>query len=91
MNLVVISAALSSANSNLYSTTRMLFSLSRAGYVPGWVSRVSAAGVPRRALAVASGGMVVAILLAVFCRIARFWRSSGRPWPACCSSGSWCC
>ncbi len=65
MNLVVISAALSSANSNLYSTTRMLFSLSRSGYAPSWVSQVTSAGVPLRAVAVASGGMVVAILLAV--------------------------
>jgi L-asparagine transporter-like permease len=66
MNLVVISAALSSANSNLYLTTRMLFSLSRSGYAPGWLATVSAAGVPLRAVAVASGGMVVAILLAIY-------------------------
>ena len=30
MNVVVISAAISSANSNLYSTTRMLLSLARS-------------------------------------------------------------
>jgi L-asparagine transporter-like permease len=66
MNLVVISAALSSANTNLYSTTRMLFSLSRSGYAPAWVSRVTAAGVPLRAVGVASAGMGVAILLAVW-------------------------
>ena len=34
MNVVVISAALSSANTNLYTTTRMLFSLARSGYAP---------------------------------------------------------
>jgi L-asparagine transporter-like permease len=66
MNLVVISAALSSANSNLYLTTRMLFSLSRSGYAPGWLSVVSDTGVPLRAVAVASGGMAMAILLAVY-------------------------
>jgi AAT family amino acid transporter len=66
MNLVVISAALSSANSNLYSTTRMLFSLSRSGFAPPWMAMVTAAGVPLRALAVASAGMAVAILLAIF-------------------------
>jgi amino acid transporter, AAT family len=66
MNLVVISAALSSANANLYSTIRMLFSLSRSGYAPAWVSRVSASGVPLRAVAVASAGMIVAILLAIY-------------------------
>jgi L-asparagine transporter-like permease len=66
MNLVVISAALSSANSNLYSTVRMLFSLSRSGFVPASWSTVSTAGVPLRAVAVASAGMAVAILLAIF-------------------------
>jgi amino acid transporter, AAT family len=66
MNLVVISAALSSANSNLYLTTRMLFSLSRSGYAPGWLSAVSDTGVPLRAVAVASGGMATAILLAIY-------------------------
>ncbi len=66
MNLVVISAALSSANSNLYLTTRMLFSLSRSGYTPGWLSTVSDTGVPLRAVAVASGGMAIAILLAIY-------------------------
>jgi amino acid transporter, AAT family len=66
MNLVVISAALSSANSNLYLTTRMLFSLSRSGYAPGWLSIVTDRGVPLRAVAVASGGMATAILLAIY-------------------------
>jgi AAT family amino acid transporter len=66
MNLVVISAALSSANSNLYLTTRMLFSLARSGYAPRWLSSVSKTGVPLRAVAVASGGMAVAILLAIY-------------------------
>ncbi len=66
MNLVVISAALSSANSNLYLTTRMLFSLSRSGYAPSWMSTLTETGVPLRSVAVASAGMVVAILLAIY-------------------------
>lgn len=66
MNLVVISAALSSANSNLYLTTRMLFSLSRSRYAPAWLSTVTSTGVPLRAALVASGGMAVAILLAIY-------------------------
>jgi amino acid transporter, AAT family len=65
MNLVVISAAFSSANTNLYSATRMLFSLSRSGHAPGWISRVTADGVPIWALAVAGSGMIVATLLAL--------------------------
>jgi L-asparagine transporter-like permease len=66
MNLVVITAALSSANSNLYLTTRMLFSLSRDGYAPRSLSSVTAAGVPLRAVGVASAGMIAAILLAIY-------------------------
>jgi amino acid transporter, AAT family len=66
MNLVVISAALSSANTNLYLSTRMLFSLSRGQYAPRWLGHLSRNGVPRRALAVSAGGMVAATLLAIF-------------------------
>jgi len=66
MNLVVITAALSSANTNLYLSTRMLFSLSRGNYAPAWAGRLSKNGVPHHALAVSSAGMAAAILLAVF-------------------------
>jgi amino acid transporter, AAT family len=66
MNLVVITAALSSSNTDLYLTTRMLFSLSRSQHAPEWLGRLSESGVPRRALAVSTGGMAVAILLAIY-------------------------
>ena len=66
MNMVVITAALSSSNTDLYLTTRMLFSLSRGGYAPGWLGTLSKSGVPKRALAVSTGGMIAAILLAIF-------------------------
>jgi amino acid transporter, AAT family len=66
MNLVVITAALSSCNTDLYLTTRMLFSLSRQGYAPGWISRLSKNGVPHRALALSTVGMIAAILLAIY-------------------------
>jgi AAT family amino acid transporter len=66
MNLVVISAALSSANTNLYLSTRMLFSLSRGQYAPAWLGRLSPNGVPHRALGVSTLGMIAAILLAIF-------------------------
>jgi len=66
MNVVVITAALSSSNTDLYLTTRMLFSLARERYVPSWVGKLSRNGVPRRALAVSSAGMAAAILLAIF-------------------------
>jgi L-asparagine transporter-like permease len=66
MNVVVITAALSSANTNLYLSTRMLFSLARGRYAPAWLGRLSQSGVPRRALAVSTVGMIAAIVLAVY-------------------------
>jgi AAT family amino acid transporter len=66
MNVVVITAALSSCNTDLYLTTRMIFSLSKGGYAPLWISHVSSNGVPHRALALSVGGMVAATLLAIY-------------------------
>jgi len=66
MNFVVLTAALSSVNTNLYLSTRMLYSLGREGYAPKWMGRVSANGVPHRALLASTAGIVAAILLAVF-------------------------
>jgi L-asparagine transporter-like permease len=66
MNFVVLTAALSSVNTNLYLSTRMLFSLGRSGYAPAWMGRVSGNGVPHRALLASTAGIVAAILLAIF-------------------------
>lgn len=66
MNLVVITAALSSANTNLYLTTRTLFSLSRDGYVSEAMGSLGSNGVPYLALFASTGGMIAAILLAIF-------------------------
>jgi AAT family amino acid transporter len=66
MNLVVITAALSSANTNLYLTSRTLFSLSHDGYLPKGPGSLGKNGVPYIALMVSAAGMVAAILLAIF-------------------------
>jgi amino acid transporter, AAT family len=66
MNFVVLTAALSSVNTNLYLATRMLFSLGRGGYAPAWMGQVSSNGVPHRALLASTAGIVAAILLAIF-------------------------
>jgi amino acid transporter, AAT family len=66
MNFVVLTAALSSVNTNLYLSTRMLFSLGREGYGPGWMGKVSSNGVPHRALLASTAGIIAAILLAIF-------------------------
>ena len=66
MNFVVLTAALSSVNTNLYLSTRMLFSLGREGFGPDWMGKVSRNGVPHRALLASTAGIIAAILLAVF-------------------------
>jgi AAT family amino acid transporter len=66
MNFVVLTAALSSVNTNLYLSTRMLFSLGRSGYAPAWMGKVSSNGVPHRALLASTAGIIAAILLAIF-------------------------
>src|SRR5579859_6592904 len=66
MNFVVLTAALSSVNTNLYLSTRMLFSLGREGYAPSWMARISPNGVPHLALAASTAGIIAAILLVIF-------------------------
>jgi len=66
MNFVVLTAALSSVNTNLYLSTRMLFSLGRDGYAPSWMGIVGGNGVPHRALLASTAGIICAILLAIF-------------------------
>lgn len=63
MNFVVLTAALSSMNCNLYLDTRMLFSLSRGGYAPRALGKLNAQGSPLAAVLVSSGGMAVALIL----------------------------
>ncbi len=63
MNFVVLTAALSSVNCNLYLMARMLFSLSRGGYAPSALGRLSKRGTPVAALLVSSAGMVGALFM----------------------------
>jgi len=63
MNFVVLTAALSSVNCNLYLTSRMLFSLARGRYAPAALGRLSSRGTPIPALLVSSAGMVTALVL----------------------------
>ena len=64
INFVVLTAALSSMNCNLYMATRMIFSLSRAGYAPEPLGRVTHKGTPFSALLFSAGGLLAAVLLA---------------------------
>src|ERR1700733_10906599 len=63
MSFVILPAALSGANANLYSASRMLFSLARGGWAPAALGRLNAAGSPQLALVASSYGIVVAVVL----------------------------
>jgi amino acid transporter, AAT family len=64
VNVVVITAAASSMNCNLYLCSRMLFSLARGGYAPASLGRVSSRGTPLAALLVSAAGLAVAVIVA---------------------------
>jgi L-asparagine transporter-like permease len=59
MNFVVLSAALSSMNTNVYLCSRMLFSLSRGGYAPRFLGKLSKNGTPITAILL-SGACILA-------------------------------
>jgi AAT family amino acid transporter len=65
INFVVLIAALSAMNSLLYIATRMMFSLSRAGFAPASVGDISRNGVPVKALALSCVGIAIATVLSV--------------------------
>jgi amino acid transporter, AAT family len=62
MNFVVLTAALSGANANLYAASRMLYSLARGGYAPAALGRLNAVGSPRLALLLSAIGVPLALI-----------------------------
>jgi len=74
MNFVVLSAALSSSNANLYLIARTLFSLARAGFVPPALGAVTGHGAPVNALLVSAIGLGVAVL------VRALWPDSAYVW-----------
>ncbi|AIR00894.1 amino acid transporter [Pluralibacter gergoviae] len=64
-NVVILTAILSAANSGLYASGRMLWSLSREKTLPECFSRVTARGVPLTALSVSMLGGVLALFSSV--------------------------
>jgi amino acid transporter, AAT family len=74
MNFVVLSAALSSSNANLYLIARTLFSLSRAGFVPPALGAVSSRNAPVNALLVSGAGLGAAVL------VRALWPDSAYVW-----------
>jgi AAT family amino acid transporter len=64
INFVVLTAALSGMNCSLYLATRMVFSLSRGGFAPAILGRVSKKGTPIPALLFSAAGLATATLFA---------------------------
>jgi len=62
---VILVAALSAMNSQLYITTRMMFSLARAGQAQRRFGALSARGVPLNSLLLSSLGIALAAVLSV--------------------------
>ena len=63
MNFVVLVAALSAMNSQLYITTRMMFSLSRAGYAPARFGKLNKKNVPVYSLILSTIGIAAAAVI----------------------------
>ncbi len=63
INAVVLVAALSAMNSQLYAGSRMLWALAAAGQAPRWLMVLATNGAPRRAVLASSGGAVLAVAL----------------------------
>jgi L-asparagine permease len=66
MNVVVLSAALSSLNSGLYSTGRVLRALSMGGSAPHFLSRMSSQSVPYAGILVTVAIYVLGVVLNYF-------------------------
>jgi amino acid transporter, AAT family len=66
MNFVVISAALSSMNTDIYLCSRMLFSLSRGGYAPRPLGDLSGRGSPVAAILVSGACVLIAAAVSMF-------------------------
>ncbi|MFI1620755.1 amino acid permease [Streptomyces lydicus] len=64
MNALVLIAVLSCLNSALYTSSRMLFALTRNGDAPRAFTEVSASGVPRRALLAGTSAGYLSVLAA---------------------------
>jgi L-asparagine transporter-like permease len=74
MNFVVLSAALSSANANLYIIVRTAFSLAKARFIPESFGAVTGHGTPIAALWISSAGLAMAVV------VQALWPASAYVW-----------
>lgn len=65
MNFVILTAILSAANSGLYASSRMLWSLADKGTIPRSLARITPRGVPLNALILSMAGGALALLSSI--------------------------
>lgn len=65
MNFVILTAILSAANSGLYASSRMLWSLADKGTIPRSLSAINKRGVPMNALTLSMAGGALALLSSI--------------------------
>ncbi len=63
INFVVLTSATSSANSGIFSTSRMLYGLAEERHAPRWFTRLSRAAVPSRGLFFSCGCLLLGALV----------------------------
>jgi L-asparagine transporter-like permease len=66
LNAILLIAALSAINSQLYVAARMLFSLANDRFAPAVLGRLSSTGAPRNALLLSSAGIPIALIVQAF-------------------------
>ncbi|HWI51161.1 MAG TPA: amino acid permease [Symbiobacteriaceae bacterium] len=64
LNLIIMTASLSTMLAAMYGLSRMLYSLAAEGQAPAFLKRLVPPGIPRNAIFVSSGGMMVGVVLA---------------------------
>ncbi|MDQ1147247.1 AAT family amino acid transporter [Bacillus sp. SORGH_AS 510] len=63
INFVVLTAALSSCNSGIFSTARMLFNLAEHGEAPKNFGKITKTGVPGTAVLASAGALLIGVVL----------------------------
>ncbi|OAH59709.1 MULTISPECIES: amino acid permease [Bacillaceae] len=63
LNFVVLTAALSSCNSGIFSTGRMLFNLAQQGEAPAKYKKLSKIGIPSAAVLASAGALLIGVAL----------------------------
>lgn len=66
MNFVVLTAIVSAANSGLYASTQMLWSLANEGTLPAVIAKTNKRGIPVLALLLSMLGGILALLSSIY-------------------------